>query len=63
MGSRDSTDETDTWRHPARIFAEWRAMTETERMELLETCISHREHDCLSCCVGEQVVAESWGLA
>lgn len=45
------------------IFQEWREMDEAEQMEILTSCIGHVEHDCTSCCIGEQVVAETWGLA
>lgn len=45
------------------MFDEWRNMAEVEQLEILTTCIGHALNDCVSCCIGEQVVAEQRGLA
>lgn len=59
----DDDVDYDTPLNEEEIFQEWREMDEAEQMEILTSCIGHVEHDCTSCCIGEQVLAETWGLA
>ena len=43
-------------------YREWHGMSPEERHEIVSLCLAHAAYDCTSCCIGEQVIAESLGL-